>query len=129
MQTRTGIRSGWKDIANYLGMGVRTVQRYERELALPIHRPSGKSRGSVIATESELDRWVAASASRKMIARQPNLDPRVALKEFRRNITVLGRLRKQTAASRQALAQSRHALEETVESIAANSKTRERQAS
>jgi len=22
--------SGWKDIANYLGMGVRTVQRYER---------------------------------------------------------------------------------------------------
>jgi hypothetical protein len=30
------ILSGWKDIANHLGMGVRTVQRYERELGLPV---------------------------------------------------------------------------------------------
>ena len=29
------IFSGWKDIANYLGKGVRTIQRYERELGLP----------------------------------------------------------------------------------------------
>jgi predicted DNA-binding transcriptional regulator AlpA len=54
------ILSGWKDIANYLGKGVRTVQRYERELALPVRRPAGKTRGSVIATQSELDTWVAS---------------------------------------------------------------------
>ena len=27
---QVAIISGWKDIANYLGKGVRTVQRYER---------------------------------------------------------------------------------------------------
>jgi hypothetical protein len=54
------ILSGWKDIANYFGKGVRTVQRYERELALPVCRPAGKTRGSVIATPSELDLWFAS---------------------------------------------------------------------
>lgn len=58
---RLEIFSGWKEIANYLGKGVRTVQRYERELGLPIHRPSGKSAGAVIATKAELDGWVNAS--------------------------------------------------------------------
>ena len=51
------ILSGWKEIANYLGMGVRTVQRYEREQRLPIYRPAGKC-SSVIAIQAELDRWV-----------------------------------------------------------------------
>lgn len=55
------ILSGWKDIANYLGKGVRTVQRYERELRLPIRRPAGRHFGSVIATCSDLDEWVSAS--------------------------------------------------------------------
>ena len=58
-----GIFSGWKEIANYFGKGVRTVQRYERELGLPIHRPNGKSAGSVIATKKELDDWLHASPS------------------------------------------------------------------
>jgi len=52
--------SGWKEIANYLGKGVRTVQRYERELGLPVRRPTGRERGSVMATKVELDAWVAA---------------------------------------------------------------------
>ena len=59
--TRLEIISGWKGIANYLGKGVRTVQRYERELGLPVRRPAGKSTGSVIATKAELDGWVMAS--------------------------------------------------------------------
>jgi len=61
MFARLEIFSGWKEIANYLGKGVRTVQRYERELGLPIHRPNGKSAGSVIATKVEIDDWVKAS--------------------------------------------------------------------
>ena len=52
--------SGWKEIATYLGKGVRTVQRYEHELRLPVRRASGKSHGSVIATVTELDAWVKA---------------------------------------------------------------------
>jgi hypothetical protein len=58
------ILSGWKEIANYLGKGVRTVQRYEWELQLPVRRPAGKPRGSVIATREELEAWVAASPIR-----------------------------------------------------------------
>jgi hypothetical protein len=57
--------SGWKEIANYLGKGVRTVQRYERELRLPVRRPAGQPRGSVIATKAEIDAWVAASPIRE----------------------------------------------------------------
>jgi predicted DNA-binding transcriptional regulator AlpA len=55
---------GWKNVANYLGMGVRTIQRYEREHALPVRRPAGGLRGAVIATSAELDAWVAASPIR-----------------------------------------------------------------
>lgn len=57
--------SGWKEIANYLGKGVRTVQRYERELGLPVRRPAGKPTGSVVATKAELDAWVTASPIRE----------------------------------------------------------------
>ena len=52
------VLSGWKDIAHYLGRGVRTVQRYERELGLPVRRPSGHPAGAVLAVKSELDSWV-----------------------------------------------------------------------
>ena len=59
--THVEILSGWKDIANYLGKGVRTVQHYERELSLPIRRLAGKATGSVIATKAELEGCVTAS--------------------------------------------------------------------
>ena len=59
------ILSGWKEIANYLGKGVRTVQRYERYMGLPVRRPAGKPRGSVVATKAEIDAWVAASPIRE----------------------------------------------------------------
>ena len=57
--------SGWKEIANYLGKGVRTVQRYEWQMGLPVRRPAGKPRASVVATKLELDAWVNASPIRK----------------------------------------------------------------
>ena len=56
--TKTNVLNSWKEIANYLGRGVRTVQRYEHDLGLPIRRPSGKSRSSVIALTEELDEWL-----------------------------------------------------------------------
>lgn len=52
--------SSWKEIANYLGKGVRTVQRYEVQFGLPIRRPAARSRASVVATRAEIDAWVAA---------------------------------------------------------------------
>ena len=41
------------------------MQRYERELGLPVRRPAGKSTGSVVATKAELDAWVTASPIRE----------------------------------------------------------------
>jgi hypothetical protein len=60
--------SGWKEIANYLGKGVRTVQRYERDFGLPVRRPAGKPCGSVVATKLELDAWVMASPIREVFS-------------------------------------------------------------
>jgi hypothetical protein len=52
------ILNSWKEIANYMGRGVRTVQRWEQQLGLPVRRPWGKSRSCVMAVTSEIDSWV-----------------------------------------------------------------------
>lgn len=54
------ILRGWAAIARYLGRGVRTVQRWEAELQLPLRRNGRTRRGErVVTTTGELDRWVA----------------------------------------------------------------------
>lgn len=63
--TGTDTLVGWKQIANYLGKGVRTVQRYERALGLPVHRPAGKSAAAVFANKSELDNWIMTGPARQ----------------------------------------------------------------
>jgi hypothetical protein len=50
--------NSWKEIATYLGRGVRTAQRWEEELHLPVHRPRGRQRSAVTAFKSELDHWI-----------------------------------------------------------------------
>jgi hypothetical protein len=52
------VLNSWKEIAAYMGRGVRTVQRWERELGLPVRRPRGKERSAVIALTTDLDRWL-----------------------------------------------------------------------
>jgi Tol biopolymer transport system component len=47
----------WKAIAAYLGRGVRTVQRWEREEGLPVHRHLHDKRGSIYARKEELAAW------------------------------------------------------------------------
>ena len=48
----------WKGIAAYLDRDERTVQRWERELGLPVRRvPGGRGR-SVFAYASEIDEWL-----------------------------------------------------------------------
>ncbi len=72
--------TSWKDIADYLGKSIRTVQRWERELGLPVRRPAAKQNGVVIALPEELDAWIhamptAALAQAQPAAPQPNLVP------------------------------------------------------
>lgn len=50
--------SSWKEIAQFFGKGVRTVQRWEKTLDLPIHRPPGAPSNVVLAKESDLEEWM-----------------------------------------------------------------------
>ena len=52
-----GRLDSWKEIAAYLGRGIRTVQRWEREEGLPVHRLAHEKRGSVYARREELAAW------------------------------------------------------------------------
>ena len=48
----------WKEIATYMGRALRTVQRWEKDHDLPIHRHTEqKNKGSVFAFQSEIDTW------------------------------------------------------------------------
>jgi hypothetical protein len=51
---------GWKAIASHLDKGVRTVQRWELELDLPVHRLAARSCSRVWAWPDELTAWLAA---------------------------------------------------------------------
>lgn len=50
--------SGWKEIANYLDVTVRTAQLWERNQGLPVHRLSGGARARVHAYTDELEMWL-----------------------------------------------------------------------
>ena len=49
----------WKAIAEYLGRHVTTVQRWEQDEGLPVHRHHHEKRGSVYAYPAELEQWLA----------------------------------------------------------------------
>jgi Tol biopolymer transport system component len=74
----------WKDIAAYLQREVRTVQLWEKNEGLPVHRHTHIKRGTVYAYKSEVDAW---SKSRRVVLQpQPS-----ALKEaLRRSGIVAG---------------------------------------
>lgn len=55
--TQPGRLDSWKEIAGYLRRGIRTVQRWEREERLPVHRLVHDKAGSVFAYPAELDAW------------------------------------------------------------------------
>jgi hypothetical protein len=65
--------NSWKEIASYLDRGVRTVQRWERDSRLPVHRLNANKVGPVFAFPSELDLWLNGairSAPRKQANNQ-----------------------------------------------------------
>jgi phage terminase Nu1 subunit (DNA packaging protein) len=52
------ILNSWKEIAEYVGRGIRTLQRWERDHGFPVHRPSGKNRSAVFSVSAEVDTWL-----------------------------------------------------------------------
>ena len=59
------VLSSWKDVAAHMGKSVRTVQRWEAELGLPIHRPNGRQQRIILAYPDELKRWAGAKPALK----------------------------------------------------------------
>ena len=55
------ILKGWKDIAKYLGCGVRTAQRWEK-LGMAVRRPSKGMGAAVVALSEEVDGWLKEAA-------------------------------------------------------------------
>src|SRR5438477_9782874 len=50
--------NSWKEVADYVGLSARTLQRWEKRWKLPMHRPAGRMRSAVIAVTSEIDEWI-----------------------------------------------------------------------
>ncbi len=63
---KASILNSWKEIACYLGRGVRTVQRWEHDLGMPVRRPRAKSRSAVIAMPEEIDAWLRSTPSNEL---------------------------------------------------------------
>lgn len=55
----TAVLTSWKEIAQYMGKGVRTVQRWEQDFGLPVRRPMGSEKKAVLARPRDLDMWLA----------------------------------------------------------------------
>ena len=112
---------GWKEIANYLGKGVRTVQRYECHLGLPVRRPAGRSRGSVVATKAELDAWVSASPIRETFSltklQRGDTQVNATATEIKHGLEEMKRLRDQMISLRAELRTSTHLLRQSVSEI------------
>lgn len=76
-EARSDQLSGWKEIAAYVGKGVRQAQRWEK-LGMPIHRVQGLD-GVVYALRSEIDRW-RATAPEGVSFEKPDLSAEQASK-------------------------------------------------
>lgn len=104
--------TSWKEIAAYLGRGIRTVQRWELLLGLPVHRPNLKAKGIVRASKKELDLWVASQWSPA-----PSKTPKEAAKNsvcaLHRNIETARQLRQKHVELILQLHNSLHAVSES----------------
>ncbi len=79
VQPGIALLTSWKDIAHYFSKGVRTVQRWEKEMGLPIRRPNHTSKSTVFAVITEVDAWVRSQQLSDGRADENELDRSVLL--------------------------------------------------
>lgn len=58
------VLNSWKEIAQYVGRSVRTVQRWESQLRFPVRRVKSRDRGAVMALRAEIDLWLSSRPCR-----------------------------------------------------------------
>ncbi len=54
----TEVLRSWKEIADYLGASVKTVQRWEQEHRFPVRRLKASKGAMVFAMKTDVDRWL-----------------------------------------------------------------------
>lgn len=82
------ILNGWKEISSHIERGVRTAQRWEIHLGMPVHRPALKDRSAVVAFTDELDRWLSRTAADTLNANGEASDK--TLMRVHQNLSTLG---------------------------------------
>ncbi len=105
--------TSWKEIASYLGKSVRTVQRWEHELDLPVQRPHVKTKGTVRVCRTDLDEWVERTWF------QRSSKPEVVISPARGNVVVnesIETSRQLRAAQKKFLEQLQVSLDDLTES-------------
>jgi DNA-binding transcriptional regulator YiaG len=68
-----GFLNSWKDVARFVGISVRTVQRWERYAGLPVHRPARKLRSPIVAIPEEIERWLNSERSTTTSSAEPEI--------------------------------------------------------
>lgn len=124
----------WKDIANYMGRGVRTIQRYEVQLGLPVHRPAAKNRSSVMAFSDEIDVWLNRAPTRTQSTELSGSPPKLTEEQVKQqlamranikaNNTSAKRNREKARAAHEACRDSAKRLEQILERMKSFSRPR-----
>ncbi len=65
MADQLPLLTSWKEIAAYLKSSVRTCQKYEAKMGLPVHRLDGSPKAHVFAYRGELDAWLSEKGSER----------------------------------------------------------------
>jgi hypothetical protein len=108
LSEESAVLSSWKDIARYMGKGVRTVQRWEQHLGLPVRRPNGAAhKSAVLLDRSDLDTWLATHFSARGTVRV------LAAKETEASDSARNKLREGIRKAR-ALRDANHALTQQI---------------
>jgi hypothetical protein len=64
MSNERKILKSWKEIASYLGVGIRTAQRWTTLRGLPVRRPSAARGSAVLGFSDDIDRWLRSPKAR-----------------------------------------------------------------
>ena len=123
LSEQSTVLSSWKDIARYVGKGVRTVQRWEHELGLPVRRPNGVSqKSSVVLYRADLDLWLetrfSARAHGKVSVSETENTSRMCRAELRDSIGKARELRSANMLLAQQVSQSLQRLSALCEVLA-----------
>jgi hypothetical protein len=65
VENMDSVLKSWKEIADYLKAGVRTVQRWENLRGLPVYRTGGTRGAPVVGYRPELKAWLQSRGARK----------------------------------------------------------------